>query len=207
MFTDIEQLEKEIQTFRKNVIASNDLVRAIEGLLKAVEVHTENHQTATEQLKEKMESHTASLKSLTRLAAEDMEEKCRQNGEALLKIAKATLSEGGEQNKILLEQSAKQFELALRGYISTLETTQATLIQAKEAYISQQKEVQAALKQTETGLCTTYAAFLERLEKTNVDQMFQTCKEMKKSLELKLWIVAGGVGLSVLLTVISLFIK
>ena len=52
-----------------------------------------------------------------------------------------------------------------------------------------------------------YADFLNRLETTNVDQIFQSCEQMKKSLETKLLFVAGGVGVAVILTVISFFIK
>ena len=36
MFSDIQQLEKEIALFRKNVLASNELLQGIEAVAQAV---------------------------------------------------------------------------------------------------------------------------------------------------------------------------
>ena len=200
MFKDIETLEKEIQTFHKNILASKELLGAMEGLLDTLKQQNKSIDLLTKEQQEKMDTHLSSLKSLTRATAEDVAEKCRQTEEALTQSAKALQSEIKAQNKVLLEETAQSITQICREYTQALKT-------AKEEHINTLNKLEKELKSTKEELHTTYLAFLERLEKTNVDQIFKTCKEMQKSLEQKLWIVAGGVGVSVLLTLLSLFIR
>ena len=70
------------------------------------------------------------------------------------------------------------------------------------------------LKFTESGLNRAYAElekkyadFLNCLEATNVYRIFQTCEQMKKSIETKLLFTSIGVGVAIILVVISFFIK
>ena len=207
MFKDIEELEQEIKDFRKNILASKELLRAVEGVVEAVKKQNLDFATAAETLRQTIETHEARNKTLATHLTEDLAEECRKESSALVQIAKNAISDASEQQKKLIEDAVYRFSQTQAGYIDAMERAQAGLEKAKDEYLARLTHVEDNLVYTERQLKANYTAFLERLEKTNVDQIFKTCQEMKKSLELKLWILAGGLGLSIVLTLISIFVK
>ncbi len=40
MFTDIEQLEKEVQEFRKNIVGANALISSLDAIIDAIKKQT-----------------------------------------------------------------------------------------------------------------------------------------------------------------------
>ena len=88
--------------------------------------------------------------------------------------------------------------------MASLEAVKTATETAQGQYLATLSETVSTLRSTEEKLTSTYQAFLRRLESTNVDQIFKTCQEMKKSVELKLWILIGGVGVTAVLSLLSL---
>ena len=287
MFTDIEQLEKEIQAFKKNILASNELIQTIESVVAATKKQNADYQTATSALQDKMDSHTEGLKKVTADAIEQMLAESKKTTGEVQGIANKTITELTASNKALLADTVAQFNAAQKTYIEALETVKAAIGQntadnekqlkeATEALRTAQKDYYDRLAQLETSIkevhtqsleamksamdsateeqrkqlaATTeelhkqlnaiseviraaqkehldrltqieeavtaskneleakYAAFLEKLESTNVDQIFKVCQEMKKSVETKLLLLTGGVGIAIILMIVSFFIK
>lgn len=56
MFEDVAQMEKEIETFRKNIVASSELIEKISRLTDAVEHQKEAFSTSSEELVKKIDS-------------------------------------------------------------------------------------------------------------------------------------------------------
>ena len=77
----------------------------------------------------------------------------------------------------------------------------------QKEYIHKIEEAEAEITSCKADLSLKYDEFLKKLESTNVDQMFKLCQGMKQSINVKLAIVMSGVGVSLILALISLFIR
>jgi hypothetical protein len=85
-------------------------------------------------------------------------------------------------------------------------TIDAISLTQKE-YVSKIEEAEAQIKKCEADLSEKYDEFLKRLASTNVDQMFKLCQEIKQSVNTKLLVIMSGVGVSLILAVLSLFLR
>jgi len=77
----------------------------------------------------------------------------------------------------------------------------------QKEYIRKIEDTEAEIKSCKADLSKKYDEFLKKLESTNVDQMFKLCQEIKQSMNTKLIIIMSGVGVSLVLALISLFVK
>lgn len=225
MFTDIEQLEKEIQAFKKNILASNELIQTIEAVVAAAKKQNSDYQTATTALQDKMDTHADGLKKLSEDTIAQMLAESKKTANEVQGIANTTVADMSAANKTLLADTVEQLKAAQKVYIDALETVKVALSEttvergkqldeATEALKTAQKEYFDRLAQIETAITATkeeldnkYKAFLEKLESTNMDQIFKVCQEMKKSIEAKLLLLTGGVGIAIILMIVSFFIK
>lgn len=73
------------------------------------------------------------------------------------------------------------------------------LSSATESYISRSD---LCMKQ----LTDNYAAFISKLESTNVDQIYRLCQNMNRSINTKLNIAIGGAVVAIVLSIVSLLI-
>lgn len=114
MFEDITQMEKEIETFRSNIIASSELVESIANL--------------TEAIKEQEESFTSSSKTIIKKLSDSQ---------------KAFDSKSEEQLKQYANLSNRTVE-EIKNNLSSLQTAHAEkLHQTEEVIISYQKEAES----------------------------------------------------------------
>lgn len=73
MFEDVNEMEREIETFRKNVVASSDLVEGITRLTAETKKQKESFSASTEELLKKLDScieqfkndHESALRALS----------------------------------------------------------------------------------------------------------------------------------------------
>lgn len=225
MFTDIEQLEKEIQAFKKNILASNELIQTIEAVVAAAKKQNADYQAATTALQDKMDTHTEGLKKLSEDTIAQMLAESKKTASEVQGIANTTIADMSAANKTLLADTVEQLKAAQKVYIDALEAVKVALSEtttergkqleeATEALKTAQKDYYDRLAQIETAITATkdeldkkYKAFLEKLESTNMDQIFKVCQEMKKSIETKLLLLTGGVGIAIILMIVSFFIK
>ena len=88
-----------------------------------------------------------------------------------------------------------------------LEKTTEDICATQKAYITKIEEAETELKECKADLFRKYDDFLNKLESTNIDQMFKLCQEMKHSINTKLIVIMSGVGAALILALISLIIK
>ena len=122
MFEDIVQMEKEIEEFRQNILASSELVKGISELTNAVKKQNEAYSKAMEDASK---------------SADDQIAKIVSEGEHIV-----------SELKIVSTEQQNAFD--------------GKLHQTEEAIAAYQKDAESK-----------YAAFVQRLEATNVDQLFQ----------------------------------
>lgn len=82
----------------------------------------------------------------------------------------------------------------------------AALTAAQQPYLHRLEETDASITRCEAQLSQKHEDFLVKLESTNVDQMFKICQEIKKSMDTRFVCLTIGVGASIVLMIISIFL-
>jgi len=88
-----------------------------------------------------------------------------------------------------------------------LSQTSNIINESQQDYLLKIEESNTAINQCQEELNRKYEAFLVKLESTNIDQMFKVCQEIKKSMNTKILILSVGVGSTIALMIVSLFIR
>jgi anion-transporting ArsA/GET3 family ATPase len=185
MFEDVAQMEKEIETFRKNVVASSELIEGIFQLSDATKRQRESFSSSAEELLKKIDScikqirldHEAALRTLS------------DNNEAAI----ASL-----QHNMIEEQENRLKEL--RQIQNALENLQA-------AYVDKLHQTETTIQGYQTEAEQKYNDFVRRLESTNVDQIFKEVQELKSSVKAKFAILLGGIGITLVVTILNLILR
>ena len=92
-------------------------------------------------------------------------------------------------------------------HLRDTETASEVIRTAQKEHLDRLTQIETAITATKDELDKKYKAFLEKLESTNMDQIFKVCQEMKKSIETKLLLLTGGVGIAIILMIVSFIIK
>lgn len=74
------------------------------------------------------------------------------------------------------------------------------------ARLAQLSDTEKRVVELSQQLDTKYDAFVAKLEATNMDQLYNYCQDVNKSINTKLGIALGGVAIAVIVSIISLFI-
>jgi chromosome segregation ATPase len=225
MFESIEQLEKEVKDFQKNILASSELIKSIESLITATKAQKEDFSATSSELASKMDSHTEALRksyeeALAKLVKENRSliKELIVRGDELLQEMKAIPSDVQKRNSALSVeiQAEKEAFFArcdelLQSVSTNSKTHHANVVEtlntAQQAYIQSIEEADVSIKNCEAEINRKYKDFLIKLESTNVDQMFKMCQDIKKSMDTKLLLLSVGVGASLILMIVSIFIR
>lgn len=156
MFENIAEMEKEIETFRKNVYASSELVESISQL--------------TAETKRQKESFSAST-------------------EELLKKQDKGISEFESDCESILSETRSMLETQQNAFAEKLQEAEDVIIGYQAAAESK------------------YVAFIEQLEGTNVDQLYKEIEDLKGIIQSKFYILIGGIGVTLIIAVLGLFLK
>ena len=167
MFDDIEALEKEVEGFRTNILASQELISGIDRMIAAQKEQSVEYSKSYQEVLEKLRETT---------------EKQKADAETLL-------SEITKKNESFASDAVTQLTTAQKDYIERMD------------------QVEKTIKESEEELTSKYQQFVAKLESTNIDQIFSSVQELKKSLSTKLTLLLSGVGISIVLAVVALILK
>lgn len=272
MFESVEQLEKEVQEFRQNILASSELIKSIEGLIAATKAQKDSFASESSELLTKMDAHTEALKTsyaeaLSKMVKENSKlvSDLSSKGESLLRemqgipdevdkrnsaIAAQFETKGGailqdmqaiseavdkrnaalaadfqkcsadlkSQTEMLIAQLqaeiskfSKRCDELLLSVQSSNDAHLSNVIKemqaSQKAYIEKLEATDVSIRHCEAEISEKYLDFLAKLESTNIDQMFKMCQEMKSSMDRKFIMLFVGVGASLALMIVSLFIR
>lgn len=111
MFDSVEQLEKEVQDFRSNILASSELIKSIEVLVAAVKAQEDDFAAKSKALATKMDSHTDGMKedykeALSELIKENNKllDEISIRGEAILRDMQSVPKEIDQRNDTLSKE-------------------------------------------------------------------------------------------------------
>lgn len=257
MLTTIQELEREIEQFHKNIKDSNELMKVLMSVASLTKTQTESFEVRTKALQDELTKLPPELCDLFQKKIEEFvravhdEHQSYQAAVAKLmdgyadKFEKAESSLAGipsaletqlqkdhTENVAALKQIQEQYAVDLaktneafaKQLQAVIESIQAVPGQIKDnsnlQYSAFLKELEkmmdarlAQLSDTEKRVVdlsqqleAKYDAFVAKLEATNMDQLYKYCQDMNKSINTKLGLALGGVGVAVVVSIISLFI-
>lgn len=272
MFQNIEELEKQVKEFQKNILASSEFIKAIQNLtsmvesqqtefdkdskdmLSAIETYTKYVKEQTDLLIKSITEQTskeaddfaksneeliakvkASSEELTKFVAdkitnkvdelsksnEELTSKVKADAEALTKSvtdqtnakakeitdANSDLIKGFESRFVEYEKSlGLLFDRVKADNVKISEDAIAAFRTINQEYGKKLDDESALLKELVSKLEVKYNEFIQKLENTNVDRLFVELQDMKKAINGKFTLLFAGVGIAIVLTIISFFI-
>lgn len=257
MLTTIQELEREIELFHKNVKESNELMNILMSVTTLTKTQTEAFDTRTKALYEDLAKLPPELSELvqkkianfiqtihseqqayqTSVAqliggytdkVEKAEEVISEIPTALEAQLKKDRAENAEELKKVQEQFATELSKAnaafaeqLKSVVETLQTLSAQikddsaqqytaflneLEKMMETRLEQLAQTESRVSELSQQLESKYNAFVEKLESTNMDQLYKYCQDMNKAINLKLGLLLGGVAIAVIVSIVSSFI-
>lgn len=225
MFEDVAQMEKEIETFRKNIAASSELVEGILQLTEVTRQQKEAMDASTEELVKKIDSCILQIKKDNDAALKEL----GSSNESALSMLEGNMA--AQQNRIAADFQARVAEIdKIRGSLAAIQDEAAKqseeklshltaecerLISEMKAVIGEQQIIYTAkLSQTESAIKDyqedaekKYKDFIYRLETTNVDQLFRELQDLKKSIQFKFVILISGIGAALAAAILGIVIR
>lgn len=229
-----EQASKETSDFTKS---NNDLIAKFkadsEELIKFIDEKTAGTANEISINNEKLvnEIKTAS-DNLSCLVSEkvdifsknnaDLSNRFKSDAEMLIKtVAEQTNTNAKEISDANMEL-VKRFESKFAEYETSLgllldrikadnanvsENAVAAFATINRDYAKKLDEESSLLKELISKLEHKYSEFIQTLENTNVDRLFAELQDMKKSINIKFAFLFSGVGITIVLTLLSFLIK
>lgn len=257
MLTTIQELEREIEQFHKNIKESNELMQILTSVASLTKMQTEFFEVRTKALQDELTKLPPELSELFQKKTEGFlqtvhdEHQVYQTAVAKLmdeyanKFATAEyslvglpsalevqLKQNRAENVVGLKQIQEQYAMNLaktnesfaKQLQAVVESIQAVPEQIKDnsnqqystflkelekmmdAHLAQLSDTEKCVVDLSQQLEAKYDAFIANLEATNMDQLYKYCQDMHKSINTKLGLALGGVGVAVVVSIISLFI-
>lgn len=195
MLTDIETLQKEIETFHKNVKYSNELTALLSNIISALSDEAKLFEERVKALEASVAATPDQLKS----GNQDLIQQTLDN----------------------INRAKSDYETALRGYLDELKAVPKSISDTNNAqyneffdsvkkeygeYVAVLRESQAKMEKISTELDNKYNAFLAKMESTNMDQIYKVCQDMDKKINTKLTMILAGVAVAVVLSAIAILL-
>ncbi|MCR4692257.1 MAG: hypothetical protein K5664_00045 [Firmicutes bacterium] len=207
MFEDIAQMEKEIEEFRKNIIASSDLINSIADLTKVTKEQKDSFDASAEKLIQKLDScivqfkvdHDDSIDKMKKSIADDMQE-WMSNIEKIKTSIEAGQTATTQKNEEQIKQFASESERILDEMKNTISAQQ-------EAFSQRVNQTEELIRGYQKEAENKYNEFINVLESTNVDQIFKEVQSLKQSMQTKFIIAMAGIGVTLIAVAISLILK
>lgn len=239
MFQNIEELEKQVKEFQKNILASSEFIKGIQNLTNMVESQQTQFDKDSKDMLGAIDAYTKYVKEQTDLLIKSITEQTSKEADDFAKsneelIAKVKAS-SEELTKFVADQTSakakevtdsntdliKGFESRFVEYEKSLgllfdrvkadnmkvsEETVAAFKTINSDYAKNLNEVTTLLKEVSTQIELKYDHFIKRLENTNIGGLFAEVQDMKKEINKKFTLLFAGVGVAIVLTIVSFFI-
>lgn len=257
MLTTIQELEREIDQFHKNIKDSNELLKILMSVASLTKTQTESFDVRTKALHEELSKLPPELNDLFQKKIESFIQEIHREHQAYqtavtslmdryskkitaaestiakipteleLQMQKdrsenvAGLKQIQEQYAADLAKTNEAFAKQLQVVVNAIQVVPGQINDnAAQQYVAFLKELEKMMDARLTQLSATekrvedlsreleakYNAFVNKLESTNMDQLYKYCQDMNKSINTKLSIALGGVAIAVIVSIVSLFI-
>ena len=185
----------------------------LEDLGAVEEVHVQKLNAIIEQHSGKLSSATDALAKVPAELELQLQKDRSENVAGLKQIQEQYASDLAKTNEAFAKQLQAVVDAihAVPGQINDNATQQygaflKELEKMMDARLAQLAATEKRVEDLSQQLEDKYNAFVNKLESTNMDQLYKYCQDMNKSINTKLGIALGGVAIAVIVSIVSLFI-
>lgn len=208
MFESIDQLEKEVKEFEKNILASSELIQNVQKLTAAVQ---QEQQQITVEL-EKVIAEINAQKQTNEEQLHDMLQAVTERNQLLCENTEMQLRRTEEEREHILKEHAAQIEEITASYLEKGAASQNAFIDRCTAVLSEKAKRYDQTMDSATSNVQTCAdavrkaqdSFLEAIQKTRVEQLFDRVEEMEKRLHQKLTLLLSATAITAILALLSI---
>lgn len=235
MLTDIETLQKEIETFHNNVKYSNELTGLLSNIISALK----NEEKLFDERIKALETTVSGTPEQLKIGNQDLIQQTLDNinrAKTDYEVALRTyLDELKAVPKIISDKSEEQYSAFLlemkkenEKYVSVLQTSLediksipkiisdknnaqydeflTSVRREYDDYVAVLRETQTKMEKISAELDSKYTAFLTKMESTNMDQIYKVCLDMDKKINNKLTLIIAGVAVAIILSVVAIIL-
>lgn len=177
MFDNIAQLEREIQEFQTNILASKELLQCLNDLMDAVKREREELTESMTNLQSSVERHTS-----------DNTRKVSASVDSLSENHKQAVAE-------LVAEIHTAVEDLQRKNDADFSRLQATIASAAEAGTENLRDVSQK-----------YDEFLVKLDSSKLEHVYEYCTKLERSINQKFILLGVGVMVTAVLALISVIL-
>lgn len=196
MLTDIESLQKEIETFQNNVKYSNELTALLSNIISALK----NEEKMFEEKLKMLETGVSSVPDQLKTGNQDLIQQMLDN----------------------ISHAKAEYETTLQNYLDELKSVPKMISEKSDAqygefltsvkkeyngYIVALKDTQTEMEKISNELDLKYDSFLTKMEATNMDQIYRICLETNKNVNKKLTLVFAGTVAAIVLSAVALILQ
>lgn len=218
MFDDIAQMEKEIEIFRNNILASSELIKGITDLTEATKQQSDSFKTSSEALIKKLDDCITQIKADHDEALRNLENSNAAVVERLHQSITADMAEwlaALDNSKKAIESceavTAQKTDEQITRLSDECERLisemQSSLTAQQESFLEKLNNTENVIRGYQSEAESKYNSFLEQLENTNVDQIFKEVQDLEKSIQTKFAILMAGVGAAIIAAILSIIIN
>lgn len=177
MFDNIAQIEKEVQEFRANILASKELLQHLEDLTGAV---SKEHEALVERmtgLQASVERHTT-----------DNAQRISDSVDSLLK---------GH------EKAADDLATEIHTTVENLRQGNAEDLSHLQAEVSAAADKSS---ENLRAVSQKYDDFLAKIESSNLEHIYEYCAKLERSINQKFMLLGAGIGVTAVLAILSIIL-
>ncbi|WP_442597668.1 hypothetical protein [Neobacillus sp. D3-1R] len=225
MLESIEQLEKEIETFHQNVLASNELNLLITTLIEQIKKQREGFSHSSTDLLDKINTSTITIQEHNKQAIDELirtiysqtSDLSIQSNHVIeqLKEVPATTEQKNEVLRAHVTSSVLELESLINSLPNQVKSANSIVMveelakfkAEQDRYLSELGNVVKTITAYKTELETKHSAFLSKLESTNIDQLYKLAQETKDSMNKRFTFLFAGLSVTIVLMIVSFIIK
>ena len=225
MFEDITALEKEVQEFQKNILASKELVGSLQSIAAEAKAQSASFEQASAQLGNcirdavkdiETQSDQQIAKAVAQIteAERAYEERARElEQQAQTRYEEADGKIGAAVDRI--SQATDQFDQQVQTALTQLEEHNdritsdalAKISEAQVAYETRVQEAENSITAKYQELLSKFESLTQKLESVNRDETADLCRKISSSINVKFGILLVGIGASLALVIYSILMK
>ena len=168
----------------------------IQENISSVEQIKADHDSA---LRELSNNNNAAITDFQKKSAEDLHAKL-----AAIETIRASIesyqTETNKKTDEQLQQLSEESERLISDFKMELASQQT-------AFSEKLQHTEQAINGYQADAEQKYNEFIHRLETTNVDQIFKEVQDLKQSFQTKFMIMMGGIGITLVVALLGLFLK
>lgn len=229
MFDNVEDLERQVQEFQNNILASNKLIEDIRLLTAAVKAQQQSYEQESQEYLKAVNSYVEAIHQesagIRDSVASDVSSAMGSMDQATQRIelsgseAIKAFSNNADSVQTSVVANVRAVIGETKDAVNEIKTANESILRAaaerlgeqinanQQQYISQLESTQKSLTVMKDSLNEKYSEFIRQLGNTNVDQLSKATQDMRRSLETKLYLLFAGVGITAILAILALLIK